>query len=145
MKYWLIVMTRDNFHISLEHNLIGLPESVESIASKVTPGDKVIFYLSRESVKKRMHSFVGQFVAVGQIKSTVSRSNKKIWNPIGDKIFPIRCEVDIEVGKHAVDAKPLVNSLDFIANKKRWGLSFFRAIREIGQRDYEEISNKLSK
>ena len=41
------------------------------------------------------------------------------------------------------EIKPLVESLDFIANKRSWGFAFARGLFEISRSDFEFIATKI--
>ena len=144
MKNWLVVMTEDNFVVSVKHGIIGFPRSMGTTAGKMKPGDQVVFYLSRKKVgQKGVSGALFQFAAAGKIKGSVFLSEDKIWNSVGNETYPVRCKVDITTGKRRVDIRPMIEALDFIKNKEHWGVSFFKSTRRIPSSDYKKISSAL--
>jgi len=42
-----------------------------------------------------------------------------------------------------VDIRPLIGKLDFIKNKKNWGMAFRKGLFEISEKDYGVIAEKM--
>ena len=79
-------------------------------------GDLVVFYAPHRDQK---------FVAIGEIAADA------------------RGRVDFLAAEEA-DVHPLIEQLDFIKDKKSWGLPFRRGLFEIEQADYERIAAAMN-
>lgn len=101
--------------------------------SKLSQGDKVILYLAG-----KVHKI---FYASFEIASSLNRNSHTLFgHQVLDDLFPLSCKINnIRIFKYPVPAKDVKDKLNFIVNKKYWGLAFRQATKKIEQIDYELI------
>jgi predicted RNA-binding protein len=123
MKYWLCITTKNNWDISEKNRILGFKEIRKNQVSKIFPGDEGFVYvkhMSRDTL--RVSSIIAKF----EITSELFYDETPIFiDPSGDsnEIFPYRCKINIlKIAQPPFSFKNLVPELDFISNKKRWGL-----------------------
>ena len=141
--YWLCILDRTNWKVVQQKKVWGVSERHKNTISKVQINDQILFYLVSELIDGvRSESAIG-----GQAK-VISEPFIEKTRIFGDKIvkktneiFPLRIKLaDIEVFEKEILFKSLIESLDFIKNKKKWsGHIQGIAMRLIPQDDYDRI------
>lgn len=148
MKTWVFITNLNNWHIIREKNIWGVSKKFENIISRIKKGDKCLIY-AKSRGRKRMEdretegwSKEAQIVAEYTIDSEVYEDHTNIFQSITDD-YPLRIRLKpIRIYDEPIAFKKLVPKLDFITNKKRWGLHFFgTAIKEIPEKDYNKITS----
>lgn len=115
MRYWVHTVSRDDV-------LAGLA-GAESRLNRASKGDLIIFDSPRTGA--RSGEPVQRFTGIAELSEESPRRAK----------FMAAKEVPV---------KALIESLDFIRNKKSWGVTFRRGIFEIGEADYQRIAAAMS-
>ncbi|HIE29058.1 TPA: EVE domain-containing protein, partial [Candidatus Poribacteria bacterium] len=138
------VMTEDNFKISQKYSLIGVSESRKVSLMSMKKGDGLVFYISRKKIGQRGTSGrVCEFGGIGKVIGEACESQNPIWNTVGDITFPYRRKVEITPAKQRVQVTEMLNSLDFLVGKKKWGGFFLQSLRKISDKDFETIKNAI--
>lgn len=86
-------------------------------------GDKIIFYMSGDNGKK--------FIAQAILNSKFIYKNNELWGHVKVK--------NINIFKNPVSIKPIIYKLNFIKNKKYWGIFFQSGIVKISEQDFKTI------
>ena len=119
IKYWIITVSEENWHIIRENNIYGAPETkgFKPAYELIKPGDIVIFYVK----KTGSETLGGKFVGVFKAASEWYREDKPLWP---DEIrenrvkYPWRIKLEpIKLG--TVSFEELIPKLEFIRNKER--------------------------
>lgn len=105
---------------------------------KIDIGDRVILYLAG----RNRRYFCASFEIAGPITQTLP----KIAGPVGDfltQVFSLSSLItNIERWTTPVPAKPIKEDLEFITDKKNWGLHFRQSTKIISDADYDRIQQE---
>lgn len=102
-------------------------------------GDRVVFYLSGSKELDRS-SFVATAIVLGErVKSERQEAGLPAWLGTARSVL-----YDVPVGSARVFERPvpaprLVEGLEFVKNKEKWGTYFQGGVRKIPQIDFETI------
>ena len=91
---------------------------------RLSKGDRIVFYSPRTDQR---------FTAIGEVIDEAPFEVDAAWRR-QMKFFPAG-EVPIQ---------PLIEQLEFIRNKKSWGVVFRRGFFEIGESDFQKIEAAMS-
>lgn len=99
---------------------------------KLAEGDKVVVYLAG----KGNRFFAADFT----ISSEPYRVEKDALDPEWLPMFPFRVEIkNIKQWKEMLPISDAIDKLDFIQDKKNYGLHFRQSTKIIGEKDYQTI------
>ncbi|HET7705372.1 MAG TPA: EVE domain-containing protein [Thermoanaerobaculia bacterium] len=115
MRYWVNTVSRDD---------VQAGHAGESPRLKrASKGDVVVFYSPRTGIRsgEPVQSFTG-------IAEVIEES-------------PYQAKF---IAATEAPVRPLIESLDFITNKKSWGVTFRRSFFEIGESDFQKIAAAMS-
>ena len=115
MRYWVNTVSRDDVQAGVAGDKPRL--------KRASKGDFVVFYSPRTGIKsgEPVQSFTG----------------------IAEVIDESPCQTKFIASTEA-PVRPLIESLDFITNKKSWGVTFRRGFFEIGEADFRRIAAAMS-
>jgi predicted RNA-binding protein len=137
MNRWIVCITNDNLRICLREKVIGFAESKRAVLKSFSPGDLIVFYVSRESLSSTRR--IGKFIGLAKVVSQSYHSAAPMWN---NGLFPQR--IDIEpFSEKSCDAKALLDRLRFIKNKGNWGATFLSGILRIPHDDFDTIRENM--
>jgi predicted RNA-binding protein len=143
MNYWIYVTTSDNWKITSEQNLLGVPERNKNTIARLRKGDRCLIYVKQERVAGEVTG--AQIVGDYEVASDVFKDPKKVFTtPRGlseKEMFSLRTKLKpVAIFEKPIDFKPLVEKLAFITNKKNYGTHLIgRALIPIGEHDYKFI------
>ncbi len=102
----------------------------------MAPGDMVIFYSPRRSFEDP--SPLQQFTAIAQIgRGQVYQVNMtKDFQPFRRPARYLPCQ--------EISIRPLIDSLEFITDKRRWGYKFRLGVFEISDSDFDLIVGAMN-
>lgn len=137
MNYWICVLNRDNFNILVQKEIWGVADRYKNILSKVSVGDKLIFYITGESV----------FGGISEAASNIFIDEESIFKSIPkdrNQKFPFRIRIKpARIYKHMPKIKPLIPKLNFIKNKNRFQVHFMgKAMLPIEKDDLNIIEQR---
>ncbi len=132
-KYWLQVMTKEGFNISLKIDFIvgGCSIRWHKLSNRIEPGDNILVYILGEK----------KFAAILFATSRMYIGSRKIWeNP--DDIYPCRFERsrDIVLPEH--------NMLDLATARKLVGnryINFLQGLSELSPEIFQPIACEMRK
>lgn len=104
------------------------------LVKRISPGDRVVVYLAG----KDNRCFVADF----SIASEISHANEEAIRSMGDlsRMFPLTCRVsDATIWANKKPIKDILVQLDFIQDKKNYGLYFRQGAKWLNKEDYERI------
>jgi hypothetical protein len=141
MRYWVGVASKDHVARGVAGGFCQLRHGKAQPLKRMAQGDWIIYYSPKETHSPKAISggneACQQFTAIGRV--------------VGDSVYPfemapgfIPFRRDIEfLPAQVVDIRPLINQLNFIQNKSRWGYAFRFGYMEIMQEDFELIAAKM--
>ena len=115
MRYWISTVSRDDVQSG--------PSAVEPRVKRASKGDVIVFYSPRTGA--RSGDPVQRFTGIVEVIAESPHQTK----------FITASEAPV---------RPLIESLDFIRNKKSWGVTFRRGFFEIAESDYQKIARAMS-
>ena len=116
-RYWIIVISEENWEVVREKCIYGAPESFRSPTEIIKPGDVVIFYVKKKGSKRLGGKFVGAFKVV----SEWHREVKPLWpDEIRESRVKYPWRIKLEPIKFGIaDFRELASKLTFIVRKER--------------------------
>lgn len=134
-RYFLICASRDHVLKGVEGGFAQAGHGRKDYMTKPAKGDGVVFYSSKDEYENG--SALQKFTALGKF---VDEEPYQPDNTMGFK--PFRRDVKFEK-LNEVEIRPLLEKLEFIKNKKRWGFYLISGFREISSDDFEVIHKAM--
>lgn len=135
MTNWIYTVSRDHVERAVRGRFTqanhGKPRALRSMAK----GDWIIFYSPR--VSHPDGAALQAFTAIGRV---VDDEPYQVEPPDG----PWRRNVDF-LDCAETPVRPLIDALDFIANKQRWGYKFRFGVFRIDDHDFETIRTAMTR
>lgn len=134
-KYWIIVASKDHVKNGIKEGIAQACHGKAAPLKRLGKGDFVIYYSGKQ--------FFGEpdkcqeFTAIGEVKD-----DDVYQFQMTPDFCPARRNIDFYESKN-ISILPLINSLDFIKNKKSWGYPFRFGFIEINQYDFDLISSQM--
>ena len=131
MKCWINTIAKDHVMVGKKEGFVQAGHGKKAPVEKLQTDDYIIFYSPKTSLQNGKP--VQAFTAVAKIKE------KDVYQVIiSDTFQPYRKDAEYEPCQE-VSIKPLIEQLDFITNKKYWGLRFRSGLFEIDRHDFDLI------
>jgi hypothetical protein len=134
-KYWIGVASR-------EHVLCGISDGIAQVChgkagplKQMSAGDWLVYYSPTERFQQKEPC--RRFTAIGKI-----RSGQPYQYRMSEDFVPWRIDVDFVEAQEA-SIEPLIDSLSFILDKRRWGYPFRRGCFSIPACDFYLIANTM--
>ncbi len=134
-KYWVIVASKDHVKEGIKGGFAQACHGKSAPLKKMRKGDYVIYYSSKLSFGK--NEKCQQFTAIGIVENDTIYSVEMYPG-----FTPFRIDISFLDSKD-ISILPLINDLEFIKNKQRWGYPFRYGMLEINQHDFELISSEM--
>ena len=139
-NYYMITTTEIDFEWDIENKFscIGLPSRYKKTLISLEIGDKIVFYVSKQS----------KFMGIVEVEGDYFYSEEQIWDdpydlwPCRRKTKPIIYKDSFEDG---VYIKDIWDNLDLIKNKSKWGCQVQGSFRKLSDHDYLIIEKSLKK
>jgi len=136
MKYWINTVSLAHVERGVEGGFTQANHGKAAGLKRMQNGDRIVFYSPRTDYPDGEP--LQRFTAIGTV--------------IDDEPFQVEVSPDFRPWRRRVkfdacsDApiRPLIESLDFIRNKKSWGFTFRRGLFEIGAGDFAKIAGAMS-
>lgn len=105
---------------------------------RLRKGDGVVFYSPK--LKYQHPEPCQKFTAIGRVL------DEEAYQVLQMEDFePWRREVEWKEGVMQIEIKPMLQDLDFVKDKRRWGMSVRRGFFEIAKDDFEMIERAMLK
>ena len=139
--YWMLVTNEKNFNISRREgfNTQGIESSQRRKASRLSPDDRLIYYLTDRRV----------FAATATVKSEPFEDDEPIWeHHREDETFPHRVEIKSDVvlaENQFVDAREVGPGLEYVRKwpPEDWPLAFIGPLHILPQRDFTFLEEEM--
>ena len=129
-RYWLCTVKMENWPVVRTERLWGVSIKFRRKIELMNIEDKIIFYVTPATI--------------GGLFEVTSKMFEDATPIFPGGIYPLRVKVrPILVLNPPIDFKPLIPSLNFIKDKKRWSAYIRLPIREISYDDYNRIVNYI--
>lgn len=134
-NYWIITASKEHVKNGVKGGFAQACHGKKSPLKKMNGGDYVIYYSSKEFHNRK--DKCQEFTAIGQIK------NDNIYQyEMSSDFCPFRIDIDFFNAKD-ISILPLINELEFIPNKQKWGYPFRWGTLQINKQDFKLISNLM--
>jgi hypothetical protein len=136
MKYWINTVNQDHVLAGKAGSFIQANHGRRRSLDRMAPGDMVIFYSPRRSFEDP--SPLQQFTAIAQIgQGQAYRVHMtEDFNPFRRPARYLSCQ--------EISIRPLIDSLDFITDKRHWGYKFRLGVFEIPDSDFDLIAEAMN-
>ena len=135
MNYWINVVSRDHVQIGKAGGFTQANHGKPHMLKKMNKGDWIIFYSPKTSFEGG--ETLQAFTAIGQIAD-----DDLYQAEMSPDFHPWRRNVSFSECREA-PIRPLIDNLEFIENKSRWGYRFRFGVVNINQRDFEIIRKEM--
>jgi hypothetical protein len=134
-KYWIVVASKDHVKNGVSEGIAQACHGKTSPLKRMHKDDFVIYYSGKQFFGKPERC--QEFTAIGKVK------DEDVYQfQISPDFCPSRRNIDFFECKD-IPIRPLINSLNFIQNKKSWGYPFRFGFFEISQHDFDLISSQM--
>ncbi|MBV8325239.1 EVE domain-containing protein [Chryseobacterium sp.] len=135
VKYWMASVSKEHTEHGVNGGFIQVCHGKKAPLQRMKKGDFIIIYSSRikmSSTEKLQH-----FTAIGKVTDdeTYSFQMTETFIPFRRNIEFYNCQESSII--------PLIDQLDFIADKKFWGYPFRYGHFEISEKDFNLIASKM--
>ena len=135
VKYWIAVVSKDHVQNGMEMQIMQVCHGKKTPLKRIHKGDYIVFYSPKENRKAKTP--FQKFTAIAQATDDEIYQVKMFEN-----FEPFRRKVDfLDCQETAI--RPLIEELDFIQNKKRWGYPFRYGLLEISEKDFNLLYSKM--
>ncbi|MCS3532684.1 EVE domain-containing protein [Chryseobacterium sp. JUb7] len=135
MKYYIAVASKDHVERGVQGGFMQANHGKATSLKRLKTGDKIIFYSPKRYFEKEEKCQC--FTAIGEVK------DEELYPGIMAEGFqPFRRNVKFYDAEE-ISIFPLIEQLDFITDKKKWGFSFRFGFLEISEKDFDIIKNKM--
>lgn len=134
-RFWLGVVSKAHVLKGVEGGFAQLNHGKKAPLTKMTVGDRLIYYSPRLSLKNREP--YQHFTAIGRVKT-----GEVYQYDMGNGFVPYRTDVDF-APCHEISILPLLDKLSFTKDKKNWGRQFRFGHFEISEDDFILIADEM--
>jgi hypothetical protein len=134
-KYWVIVASKDHVQKGISEGFAQACHGKTAPLKRMRKGDFVIYYSGKQTMGNP--DKCQEFTAIGQVENEETYAF-----PQTADFCPSRRDV-IFFEHLDVSVLPLINELDFIPDKQKWGYPFRFGFFEINKHDFDLISTHM--
>jgi hypothetical protein len=135
MKHWVNTVSHDHVQIGVKGGFTQAGHGKSAGLKRLAKGDLMVFYSPRTAYPDG--DPLQAFTALGRVAD-----EEPYQATMGADFHPWRRRVEF-VRVEAVPIEPLIDALEFIPDKKRWGFPFRRGLFEIGAADFRRIAKAM--
>ncbi|MEP6507843.1 MAG: EVE domain-containing protein [Gemmatimonadales bacterium] len=134
-RYWINTVSRDHVRLGVAGGFTQAGHGKSSGLKRLSNGDYLVFYSPRTSLDGGEP--LQSFTAIGRISD-----DEPFQAEMGPKFHPWRRLAEF-ISSREAPIKPMLENLDFIRDKKRWGYPFRRGLFEIEWPDFVRIASAM--
>ncbi len=135
VRYWVNTVSRDHVQVGVESSFTQADHGKDTRLKRLSKGDWLVFYSPR--TEPRGGAALQTFTAIGRVAD-----EEPYQVEMTPQFHPWRRKVDFCRAQEA-PVRPLIDDLDFIVNKERWGYPFRRGLFEIKREDFGKIAKAM--
>lgn len=136
MTYWINTVSRDHVETGVEGGFTQANHGSPHNLRKMAQGDLLVFYSPKTHFQDG--ETLQQFTALGRILD-----DEPYQVDMSADFKPFRRQVEFWPCR-AAPIRPLLDGLNFIENKQRWGFPFRRGLFTIERTDFIQIARAMS-
>lgn len=134
-KFWVVATSRDHALDGAREGIVQINHGKEGRLKRMSAGDKVLFYAGKKIYGQK--EICQCFVALAVLTD--------------DTIFQYEVSADFKPYRRKATylkvmecaIRPLIDRLDFIKNKEKWGFVFRTGSFEINKHDFDLIKSHM--
>ena len=134
-RYWVIAASKDHVRSGVAEGIAQACHGKSSPLKRMKKGDFLVYYSGKQTMGKP--DKCQEFTALGKV--------------MDDETYPFQVSEDFCPSRRNIEFSecadtsilPLIDSLDFIQNKKSWGYPFRFGFFEINRHDFDLISSQM--
>lgn len=140
MNYWLCITDYFNYEIIKEKKIWGVSKNHLKKINRVNKGDVLFFYQTQKNYRPKKKP---NMRASALAKDKCFIDDTKIFGNAGSwtfgELYPYRVNLThFKEVKNLIDFRKIVSDIDFIKNKKCWGVYLMgRAMIPLNKKDYD--------
>lgn len=135
MKYWINTVSRNRVQTGVAGGFTQADHGKNTNLKKLNKGDFIVFYSPRTEF--RGGQSLQSFTAIGRIAD-----EDTYQVDMSSDFHPWRRRVDF-LNSHESPIAPLIQELDFIRIKDKWGYPFRRGLFKVERPDFERIAKSM--
>ena len=136
MRYWVNTISRMHVQNGVAGGFTQADHGSNTRLKRLSKGDRIVFYSPRAEMQAGEK--VQSFTAIGEIADEAPYQVE-----VTPEFRPWRRRVNF-LSTAEAPIQPLIESLEFIRNKKSWGVIFRRGLFEIGETDFTRIKSAMT-
>jgi predicted RNA-binding protein len=134
-RFWIGVASKDHVSKGVEGGFAQFCHGKLAPAKRIKKGDWVIYYSAKENFGGSTP--LQTFTAIGRVVDDVPFQVE-----MSSTFKPFRRGIEF-LPAIEVEIRPLLEKLDFVKDKKRWGIAFRYGFLEIDPRSFEVIARRM--
>jgi hypothetical protein len=136
MRYWINVVSLCHVRAGMEGGFMQADHGSRSRLERLAPGDSIVFYSPRTELRagEPVQRFTAAATVLGDAPFEAAAVDEAA-PPWRRGVRYLSCE--------EAPVRPLIEELEFIRDKKSWGVAFRRGFFEIGAGDYERLARAM--
>ncbi len=135
MSYWINTVSREHVRLGVQGGFTQADHGRATRLRRIAKGDFIAFYSPRTEF--RGGDRLQAFTAIGRVTDDTPYQVE-----MRPGFQPWRRNMKFSRSRESPIA-PLIEDLEFIADKRQWGYPFRRGLFEIGRPDFETIAQSM--
>lgn len=135
-KYWMLVASKNHVQNAITENIAQACHGKAYPLKRMNIGDGIIYYSPKLKFDTKI--LCQEFTAIGH----VSEAEVYAYD-MGNGFIPFRRGIQY-LKANSVAIRPLIDKLEFISDKKRWGYQFRFGGFQISKSDFQLIAREMS-
>jgi predicted RNA-binding protein len=136
-KFWVVVTSRDHALDGAAAGVVQVNHGKLGPLKRMSAGDNILFYAGKQIYGQK--ELCQRFVALASL-----RDDTIFQYEVSANFKPYRRKAAYKEVKEA-EIRPLIESLEFIKDKEKWGYIFRTGYFEINKHDFELIESHMHK
>ncbi len=137
MNYYIIVASKDHMATGVKEKFAQAGHGKRTQLDKLEKGDWIIYYSSKDTYENG--KAYQKFTACGQVED-----DKPYQVTVNEDFKPWRRKINF-YKVDEVEIRPLLDDLQLITNRKKWGMHLMSGFVKINKADFELIVGKMLK
>ena len=135
-SYWINTVSRDHVWAGVEGGFTQADHGKNTRLKRLNQGDLLVFYSPKTAFKKG--DPLQAFTTLGEITD-----DEPYQVEMTPDFHPWRRKMRFIEAEEA-SVRLLIDELDFITNKEKWGFPFSRGLFEVKKEDFEQIAEAMN-
>lgn len=136
MRYWVGVAAKNHVQRGIDGGFCQLCHGKAQPLKRMQQGDWIIYYSPKEKFETKQPC--QQFTAIGEVIGTEVYQFEMFPG-----FIPFRRDIAFMPNAKSADIRPLIQSLEFIQDKSKWGYAFRFGLLEISEADFKLIAEHM--